>query len=330
MFDRRQFLATLSALSLAGFGSARAAEASGTLMLYTSQPEKDARGTIDAFNKVHPGVKVEVFRSGTTEVISRLRTEISAGAPQADVLLIADAVNMEALAAEGRLAKLPMLAGSAVPARFQDPEGFYVGTKVITSGLVVRNDCGVKPTAWKDLIRPELKGKVILPSPLYSGASAITVGTWARHPDLGWDFVKALKDNGAIAVKGNGAVLTAVANGERKVGVLVDFMAFNAAAKGSPVQFSVPAEGLTFVSEPTAILSTAKNKAAAEAFVSFLISEAGQQFAVSQGYYPALSTVTPPQGYQDMGSLKFMDLDLPALLAGAKADLERFTEIFGG
>ncbi|MBM3525470.1 MAG: ABC transporter substrate-binding protein, partial [Alphaproteobacteria bacterium] len=41
----------------------------GKLVLYTSQPERDATQTVAAFRKVYPGVEVDVFRSGTTEVM---------------------------------------------------------------------------------------------------------------------------------------------------------------------------------------------------------------------------------------------------------------------
>ena len=41
-------------------------------------------------------------------------------------------------------------------------------------------------------------------------------------------------------MRGNGAVLQQVASGEKMVGVLVDFMALNARAKGSPVEFVIP------------------------------------------------------------------------------------------
>ena len=76
---------------------------SGKLVLYTSQPERDATQTVAAFKRVYPGVEVDVFRSGTTEVMGKLAAEFSAGAPKADVLLLADAATMEALKKDGRL-----------------------------------------------------------------------------------------------------------------------------------------------------------------------------------------------------------------------------------
>ncbi len=303
---------------------------SGTLVLYTSQPERDARETIAAFNSKFPAVKVDVFRSGTTEVMNRLRTEFAAGAPRPDVLLIADAISMEALKAEGRLMRMSHLDTVKIPARYFDAERTYMGTKMISSGLVVNTRSDFKPKAWKDLLNPALKGQVVMPSPLYSGAAAITIGAWVRQPELGWKFIEALKAQGAISVRGNGAVLQQVANGEKKVGVLVDFMAMNAKAKGSPVEFVVPREGLTFVTEPAAILNTSRNVAAAQAFVAFLVSPEGQQFSTKLGYYPLLSEVAPPAGYPKLDTLRFMPLDTDGMLKSAEAERKQFSSIFGG
>ncbi|HSV44818.1 MAG TPA: extracellular solute-binding protein, partial [Ramlibacter sp.] len=236
---RRQLLAAVllaATTSLTGAQALAPAQPS-SLVLYTSQPERDVKETLAAFNVRHPNIKVEVFRSGTTEVLNRLRTEFAAGAPRPDVLLIADAVSMEALKSEGRLMRMRNVDTSGVPAAFFDAQRTYVGTKLITTGLVVNSKAAFKPASWQDLLNPALKGQVVMPSPLYSGAAAITVGGWSRNPALGWKFVESLKAQGTTAVRGNGAVLQQVANGEKMAGVLVDFMALNAKAKGSPVEF---------------------------------------------------------------------------------------------
>ncbi|QPF76070.1 ABC transporter substrate-binding protein [Roseateles sp. DAIF2] len=303
---------------------------SGELVLYTSQPERDMKETIAAFNKRHPAVKVQVFRSGTTEVVNRLRTEIAAGAPRPDVLLIADAVTMESLKSEGRLARMRNLQTVGLPAEFFDAERTYVGTKLITIGLVQHAKSPVKLRGWQDLLNPALKNQVVMPSPLYSGAAAIAVGAWAEQAGLGWKYIEALKANGASAVRGNGAVLQQVAQGEKMAGVLVDFMALNAKAKGSPVEFVAPAEGLAYVTEPVAILNSAKNVPAAEAFVNFLISPAGQQQASALGYFPLQPGVKPPPAYPAAASLKFLPVSPERLLGNAEADRKRFAALFGG
>ena len=63
-------------------GASGSAAQSGKLALYTSQPDRDAAQTVEAFRRKHPAVEVEVFRSGTTEVMNKLLAEFTAGAPR--------------------------------------------------------------------------------------------------------------------------------------------------------------------------------------------------------------------------------------------------------
>ena len=213
-------------------------------MLYTSQPERDATQTVAAFKRVYPGVEVDVFRSGTTEVMGKLAAEFAAGAPKADVLLLADAASMEALKKDGRLLPYPRGQGRGLRSRDRTtPTRTYFGSKLITTGIAVNTAAKSRPASWADLAKPEYKGQIAMPSPLYSGAAAIMLGTMTDAAGPRLELLREAQGGDAVAVRGNGAVLTAVANGEKTYGVLVDFMAFNAKAKGSPIDFIFPAEG---------------------------------------------------------------------------------------
>jgi iron(III) transport system substrate-binding protein len=306
------------------------AQPGGKLVLYTSQPDRDAQRTVEGFRKKNPGVEVEIFRSGTTEVMSKLMAEIAAGAPRADVLLIADALSMERLKAAGELQAYPGADVSELPADAYDKAKTYFGTKLITTGIIVNRQATMKPASWKDLLRPEAKGQVALPSPLYSGAAAIHMGALHANPALGTDFYERLAKNGAVALRGNGAVLNAVAGGQKMYGIIVEFMALNAKAKGSPVDFVFPADGVSIVTEPTAILRGTRNPDAARAFVDFLLSKDGQELAVSQGYFPARKDVNPPPGFPDVASLKILPVDVSELEKRDELNKKRFAELFGG
>ena len=240
--------AGLAAIVVAATAGAQAP--GGKLVLYTSQPERDASQTVAAFKRVYPAVEVEVFRSGTSEVMAKLAAEFSGGASKADVLLLADAATMESLKKDGRLLAYPDAKVAGLDSDTYDADRTYFGSKLITTGIAVNTSAKSRPTSWADLARPEYKGQIAMPSPLYSGAAAIMLGTMTTRPDLGWAYFEKLKAADAVAVRGNGAVLTAVANGEKAYGVLVDFMAFNAKAKGSPIDFIFPAEGTPAVTEP--------------------------------------------------------------------------------
>ncbi|MBY0610996.1 MAG: ABC transporter substrate-binding protein [Beijerinckiaceae bacterium] len=301
----------------------------GKIVLYTSQPERDATQTVEGYKAANPGVEVEIFRSGTTEVMSKLAAEFAAGQPKPDVLLIADAASMEQLKADGRLLAYP---GAPVegfePSSF-DADRTYFGSKLITTGIVVNTAAKERPKSWADLSKPEFKGQIALPSPLYSGAAAIMLGTMSARPDLGWGYIEKLRANEASAVRGNGAVLKSVATGEKGYGVLVDFMAYNAKAQGSPIEFIVPNEGAPAVTEPVAILKTSQNVPAAKAFIDFILSDQGQKLAVKMGYVPAKANVGMPAWMPSGTTIKLMPIDIKAVLQTSEADKKRFSSLFG-
>ena len=326
----KKLLSSTILVAVAMFATSAADAASGKLVLYTSQPDKLIAETVAAFNEGEPDVEVEIFRSGTTEVMSKLLAEISAGVPKPDVLLVADVVNMERLKTDGRLMAYEGADVSAFPADIYDPDRTYFGTKLITTGIVYNTAATERPASWADLTGPEFKGQVIMPSPLYSGAAAITLGSVTRHPDLGWKFYEDLVANDAIAVRGNGATLKAVAGGERAYGIVVDFMALNAKADGSPVDFVFPEEGVTAVTEPVAILSTAENVDAAKAFVDFLLSEKGQKLGVSQGFIPAMPGIGGPEWFPEGTEVNLMPIDAAGILTTTDDEKKRFEGMFGG
>lgn len=301
-----------------------------TLMLYTSQPEADASKTVEAFKQANPGVEVQIFRSGTGDLMTKMAAEFAAGAPQPDVLLIADAVSMELLKKDGRLMAYPEADVNGLAPDSYDAERTYFGSKLITTGIAYNTAAPQKPGHWADLAKPEYKDGVVMPSPLYSGAAAFMLSGFAMNPDIGWDFYTGLKANNAITVQGNGAVLKSVASGEKPYGILVDFMAMNAKAKGSPVEFVFPPEGVPAVTEPVAVMSTAKNAADAKRFVDFILSDEGQKLALDMGYLPARTSVGRPAWLPEGVEVKVMPVDIKGLSERIEADKAKFSETFGG
>ncbi|CAN1488275.1 AfuA ABC-type Fe3+ transport system, periplasmic component [Rhabdaerophilaceae bacterium] len=328
ILTRRLVSAMIASLTFAALGQAQA-QAPSKLVLYTSQPDKDAAQTVAAFRKIHPNVEVEIFRSGTTEVMAKLAAEFAAGQPRPDLLFIADSASMELLKAENRLEAYKEAKVDGIPADLIDTDRTYFGTKVISTGIIYNKAAKMVPTSWSDLAKPELKGQISMASPLYSGAAAIKLSAITARPDLGWAYVEALKANDASAVRGNGAVLRAVATGEKLYGIIVDFMAFNAQKQGSPVEFVFPKEGVTVVTEPVAILKTAQNKVAARQFVDFLLSDEGQKLSLSQGYFATRSSVGKPDWLPAGAQLNLMPVNMTGVVKTMEDDKKRFGTMFG-
>jgi iron(III) transport system substrate-binding protein len=324
---KRLVLAAIGAMLLSS--AALAQDLSGKLVLYTSQPNTDAQQTIDAFKAKYPKVDVSFVRDGTPRILAKLRAEFEAGQAQADVLLIADSVTMEGLKKEGRLLAHDKADVSAYPAGLHDPQKQWFATKLITTGIVYNTQAPFRPFTWADLVRPEVKGQVIMPSPLNSGAALIHAATLTGNLDGKWKYYEDLKDNGAMAGGGNGDVLKSVAGGEKLYGVIVDYMPIREKAKGAPVEFVFPKEGVSAVTEPVAVLKTTRNPDAAKAFIDFILSRDGQELALKQGYIAAHPAVALPPGYPSRDEIKIMSFDAVKALADENKNKMTFAEIFG-
>ena len=306
-------------------GSANAAD----LVLYTSQPNEDAQATVDGFKAANPGLDVEWVRDGTPKIMAKLMAEIEAGNPVADVLLIADTVTLERMKQAGQLMAYKSPEAANLDASLYDADGYYYSTKLITTGIMYNTAAAMKPTSWKDLEKPEAKGMVTMPSPLTSGAALIHAQTLAGVDSLGWDYYKALKENGAVAAGGNGGVLKSVASGEKAYGVVVDYMPIREKAKGAPIEFIFPEEGVSAVTEPVGILSTTKHADAAKKFVDYVLSKDGQEGFLKLGYIPARNDVALPEGFPVRDKIKVLPINAPEALKNSEKDLKTFSDIFG-
>ncbi|WP_237217494.1 ABC transporter substrate-binding protein [Falsiroseomonas oryziterrae] len=318
------------ALAAAAIRPAAAQEVSGPLVLYTSQLEPDAAGTVEAFRRRHPGVQVEWIRAGTGQIMTRLRAEIAAGSPRPDILLLADSLTFEGLKAEGRLRVSPEVQTAGIPAEHLDAGRTYFGTKLITTGIMHHQRAPFAPRRWADLLDARARNQVAMPSPAVSGAAAIHLLALTQNPAFGWGYVERLVQNGVQARGGNGPVMQAVAGAERAFGIAIDYLPIREAARGAPVRFVFPEDGVSAITEPAAILSTARNVPAAVAFMNFLLSREGQELASRQGFLPADPEIPPPAGFPDPRSIRVMPLDAARAAREQEETLRRFAQLVGG
>ncbi|WP_093334851.1 ABC transporter substrate-binding protein [Salibacterium halotolerans] len=303
---------------------------SGSLSFYTSQPDQDATALVSAFNEEYPDVDVEVYRSGTEEVISKVQAEKEAGNVQADVMLVADSVTFESLKEQDMLMSYESPEAGGIPDDFVDPDHQYYGTKIMSTILAVNTDNVEEiPNSWKVLTEEAAAGESIMPSLLYSGAAAYNVGVMSRKDEFGWDFFQNVSNNGVTVVQGNGGVLESVASGEKSYGMVVDFIVARAAVEGSPVELVYPDEGVPVITEPIGIMKNTDNKEAAQAFVDFVLSERGQEVSTEIGYTPIREGVDAPEGLETVDELNILSHDVQELLETREQDKQQFADIVG-
>lgn len=319
-----RLLPAFALLFMAGTASAE------TLTLYTSQSPEIARQTVDAFQAKHPDIRVEWTRNGTSQLLNILRAEIAAGDVKPDVLLVADTINLGQLKVEGKLMAYPEAKVEAYDAGTYDKDKTFFGTKIVSTGIAYNTQTAKPVESWSDLLAEENRGQIAVPSPLYSGAALNHLHSVIDAPGIGWDFYKKLAKLDIAPDGGNGPALKAVASGLAKYGIIADADVIRARASGSPVDLVFPKDGVSFITEPVAILSSAKEPKAAKIFVDFLLSKEGQELVAKQGNMPIDPQVTPPAGFPKLSEIKLLPMDADKAVKTDAKVREQFTEIFGG
>lgn len=330
--------ALVSALALAGCASDAsdatdtqgAAESgmSGTITLYTSEPQEKIDEIIADFTEQHPDVAVETFRAGTGELTARIATEQEAGEIQADVLLAADVPTFEAYVAEDALAPLELENSADLEDTYVDEEGYWVGTRVIPTVLAYNTEVtDTPPESWQELTDDEYDGQISMPNPDVSGAAAFNAAVWLDDANLGEEWLENLMANDPTILESNGPVGQAVADGTSGIGVVVDYLARELGEQGSPIDLVYPTDGAPYVSQPAGIFSSTDNPELANAFVDYLISEEGQSTAVEQSYLPVRSDVGVPEGAPEMDDLQLLDPDVDRIAEIQSDSVDHFNSL---
>ncbi|WP_105035232.1 ABC transporter substrate-binding protein [Cryobacterium aureum] len=334
----RKSLAPVAAFALIGIaltGCGAAADAStaianeATITLYTSEPQEKIDAVVSAFNVDHPEITVEVFRAGTGDLTARIESERVSGDVQADILLAADAGTFERYKTDDLLLAYSPADVESLDQDVVDPDGFYVGTRIIPTVIAYNtNLVTAPPTSWQDLTDASYAGTITMPNPDVSGAAAYNAAVWSDSAELGDTWLQELAANQPIIAESNGPVSQAVASGTSSVGIVVDYLARELKSAGSPIDLVYPSEGVPYVSQPVGIFASTDEQAASEAFVDFLVSEAGQTLAVSQSYLPVRSDVGTPDGAPSMDDITIITPDLTVISEIQAAAVARFNELF--
>ncbi len=328
---RTSFNALMLASGLVFAAASHAEDApSGKLVIYTSQAPEIAQQTVDAFKAAYPNVDVEWTRNGTTQLMNVLQTEMMSGGAKPDVLLIADAINLGALKNQNQLYSYKDAPLSHINPSFYDKDKTFFGTKIIATVIAYNTQHAQPIDSWNALAVEANKGQIAMPSPLYSGAALYKLHTDINTPTIGWNFYKKLAAIGVAPQGGNGPALKAVASGLDKYGIITDADVILAKKKGSPVDLVYPKEGVSYVTEPVAIMKSVHNLPAAKAFVNFMLSEQGQKLVVEQGNRPVDDRVSAPAGFTPINKIKLLTPDVVKAIKEDATVRDQFTALFGG
>ena len=258
------------------------------MTVYTSVTQSTVDAVVSGFEEANPDVDVQVFRAPTGEVTARLETELRSGDPGADVLWLTDPLSMYEY--------VPLLSSWEPDSATAVPDGartgWFWGTRILYLTIVTPagNPAGIDE--WQDLVDPALS--VAIPDPRFAGSAFAALGYFGLEPGFGLEFYEDLAAAGAVQVPAPGEVVTGVAEGRFDAGLTLEFSARTAADKGSPIEVVWPLPAAIAVTSPVGVFDSADPAGGSEAFVEFVLSDAGQTAIAETGWTPIVPGIAGP------------------------------------
>ena len=292
---------------LAGCGSSGASDSSGqSITLYSGQHEQTTDGLVTAFEK-QTGITVNV-RNDDEDTLANLIAVQGSHTP-ADVFYTENSPALEFLQEKGLLAPVDASTLAHTPARYNSPQGDWVGVSARVS-VIVYNPSMISasqlPTSVMQLASPKYQGKLAF-APSETDFQPIVTSvlrTYGQTTALTW--LEGIKTNAAShIVPDNETIVDEVNRGQVAFGVVNEYYWYRleaeigASAMHSQITHFAPHDpGYVVDVSGAAVLKYSKHQAAAQKFLAFLVSRQGEEIigrasGNEQSYeYPLGSGVT--------------------------------------
>lgn len=311
-------------------GAAQSCTATGSLVFYTSQLEKDAKALVNGFKSLCPSVETSWVRTSTSQLLQVVMTELEIGKVHADVLMVSNVLHLLPLKLNRRLAALPQIDVTGLLPGSYDLDRMYFGTKLITTVIVGQAGDGADelPKSWLEFEAAAKNHKVSLPDPDRSILAGNHISGILSLDSLGWRHLESLAQSGVSPMSGIGESMASVLDGRAAFGVGADFLALNMNQSGDHLSIAFPQDGSIAITEPIAVMEGTKNPDAAIAFVDFVLKPNAQKMVRAHGFIPVLESVPAPDGFPDRKSIKFVIPDEGVVLREMRANQQRLHETF--
>ncbi len=306
-----------------------AAKKEGKVVWYTSTPIAQAQKIATLFEAA-TGIKVELFRSGGSEVLRRFQQEGAAGRIVADVMTTSDPAASQLLARKGTFVPFKPKNFDKIGDESKDKDGHFIAQRLNIMTIYLRGDKVAeadRPKSWADVADPKYKGKLVMTDPSFTALQLMVVGMISK--ERGWGFYEKLKANDVMIVRGNQQVSDNIKRAERVIAVgAVDSYAAEDRAAGHPIVTVYPADGTYVIHAPTAVIKGGPNPNAAKALAEFMIGDEAQKVFPADGGYAARTDIPPPAGSPPVTSLKILPVDYDYLEKASAQIKKKFNEVF--
>ncbi|SCK28389.1 putative 2-aminoethylphosphonate ABC transporter substrate-binding protein [Vogesella sp. LIG4] len=293
---------TLLALALAATSLSSLAET--TLTVYTALEADQIKAYQQKFEQESPDVKLRWVRDSTGIITAKLLAEKAN--PQADVVMGVAASSLLVLEKEGMLQGYSPKNVGKLAKQYVDHNtppswvGMDVWGAAICFNTVEAAKQGLKkPESWKDLLKPEYKGKIVMPNPASSGTGYFDVTAWLSlfGEKEGWSYMDKLHQNIAQYTHSGSKPCKQAAAGEFPIGISFEYRAAKLKETGAPIDVVFPKEGLGWDLEATAIMKGTRNLDAARKLADWSASLSANELYEKNFAIVAMPGVAKPNPF---------------------------------
>lgn len=252
-----------------------------------------------------PDVTFRWYQKGSEQIAARINAELASGDVLCDLLMTSDPFYYAQLADRGLLLPHGSPGAANLPAGLRDPEDEFTTVRVPLMVIVVNHDrvpTADHPDSFKTLVLPQYKDKVSMGDPLKSGTNFTAVAALSKLH--GWEYFRALRNNGVVSQGGNSAVLHRVETGERPIGIILLENVLPRMAKGAPLTVVYPEDGAIPVPSPVAIMKSTSHPEIAKRVQDFFFTPDMQAAIVAGHMYSPLPSFAPPAGGRPWESIE--------------------------
>jgi iron(III) transport system substrate-binding protein len=331
-----RWLAATAALAaccgvLAGCGTASGTD-SQSITLYNGQHVQTAEALVNAFEK-DTGITVNIRSDDEDTLADQIVTEGSHS--PADVFYTENSPPLESLQAKGLLAKVEPSTLSLTPAKYNSPDGDWVGVSARVSVLIYNPSlisASQLPTHVSQLAEPKYKGKLAL-APQETDFQPIVTSylrAYGKSATLTW--LKAVYANASGHIyPDNETIADYVNRGAAAFGIVNQYYWYRMRAEigagrvhSEITHFAAGDPGYVVDISGAAVLKSSTHQAAAQKFLAFMVSKQGQSIIGDPSKsisfeYPIASGVTTQAPETPFNQLQPYPMTIAELGTGATA-----------
>ena len=301
----------------------------GELNLLCTPQEEWCAGMKKEFEAKYPGVTVNYVRLSSGEALTRIRNEKAN--PQFDIWWGGPADSFIAAKKEGLLEpyKSPNAVNIIDQKLMRDADDAWVGIYVGSLGFATNTkQTAIKPpTSFDDLIKPEMKGQIVIAHPASSGTSYTFMCTilQIKGEKDGWDYLTKFAQNVLLWTKSGAAPVQNVGKGEAAVGVVFSHDIVAGIETGLPLTLSFPAEGTGYEIGAMGIIKGAKHPDLAKAWFDWALEPKTQELGKVYKAYQGLTAkgAVPPK--PELLQVKLINYNFDYCGENKKAFVDKFS-----